>query len=372
MLLTTLPTGDPVYRYNQCLVVPFQGPRTVLSTCPLNGGYREDLTCVMNNDAKPGTGMACTLRAPTYEAHMALIAREAGMDSAHTAAMSTAASMENAAIVTRESDGILVSAVVTGGIEVNGGRAGDPASWKEVQGQPVEIRQGTINIMVFFNVNLTPGALTRALVTCTEAKTAAIQELMAPSRYSMGLATGSGTDGTILVARRDSEVTLTNAGKHSKFGELIGLAVKQAVKEALDLQSGLNPRRQHQVARRVDRFGITEQSLWDRCASPAMNRAEFSEQFHRVSCDGSTVTCVSLYAHLLDQLMWGLLEPREVWDMGQTLLAMLREPYRPAGPVPEEREAMLSFLIEELARVLLERITVCTPGSSGSEIHTSK
>lgn len=118
MLLTTLPTGDPVHRYNKCIVVPFTGNRTVLSTCPLNGGYREDLTAVLNNDGNPGAGMACTLRAPTYEEHMAIIAGEAGMDPLHTAAMSTAASMENVAITGQSFDGVTVTAVVTGGIEV--------------------------------------------------------------------------------------------------------------------------------------------------------------------------------------------------------------------------------------------------------------
>ena len=360
MKLTTLPTGDGVYRYNKCIVVPFQGKRTVLSTCPLNGGYREDLTCAINNDGNPGAGMACSLRAPTYEEHMAIIVGEAGMDPAHTAAMSTAASMENVAIRQETYENIAVTAVVTGGIEVNGGRVGDPASWTEVQGKAVEVRQGTINIMVFFSMDLTPGALTRALVTCTEAKTAAIQELVAPSRYSMGLATGSGTDGTILVANRDSEIRLTNAGKHSKLGELIGRAVKAAVKEALNKQSGLNPRRQHQAAQRVDRFGITQQSLWDRYSreAPRLDRAEFSERFHRVSTESSVVTAVSLYAHLLDQLMWELLEPGETWEMGQKLLSILLKQHLPAKEGPEDRDRMLAFMIEALEETLLALITV--------------
>lgn len=360
MLLYTLPTGDPVHRYNKCVVVPFQGNRRVLSTCPLNGGYREDLTCVLNNDGNPGAGMACTLRAPTYEEHMALIVNEASMDSAHTAAMSTAASMENVAITQESFDGVSVTAVVTGGIEVNGGRVGDPASWQEIKGKAVEIKPGTINIMVFFNIDLTPGALARALVTCTEAKSAAIQELAAPSRYSMGLATGSGTDGTIIVANRDSDTILTNAGKHSKLGELIGKAVKQAVKEALNKQTGLNPSKQHQVARRVDRFGITEQSLWDRYSAKEhlLNRADFSEAFYQLSNKSEMVTAVSLYAHLLDELMWELLAPAETWDMGQKLLGIMQKKHLPARKGPEDREEMLHFMVDALAQTLLELLTV--------------
>ena len=48
------------------------------------------------------------------------------------------------------------------------------------------VRPGTINILLFFNVDLSRGALARALVTCTEAQTAALQELLAPSRYFHG------------------------------------------------------------------------------------------------------------------------------------------------------------------------------------------
>ena len=64
MRIATLPAGDPVHRYDQCLVVPFAGARRVLSTSPMNGGYREDLTAVFNNDMNPGPGMACRMLAP--------------------------------------------------------------------------------------------------------------------------------------------------------------------------------------------------------------------------------------------------------------------------------------------------------------------
>ena len=158
------------------------------------------------------------MRAPSYEAHLALTAEALGLDPATAAGMSTAASMENVSIRTEQSGATAVTAVVTGGIEVNGGRVGDPASWDEAVGQGMPSAAGTINIMLFFNVDLTPGALARALVTCTEAKTAALQELLAPSRYSTGIATGSGTDGTIVASDRTSEICLTNAGKHSKLG----------------------------------------------------------------------------------------------------------------------------------------------------------
>ena len=63
---------------------------------------------------------------------------------------------------------------------------------------------------------MTPGCMARALVTATEAKTAAIQELMGGSLYSTGLATGSGTDNMMIIADAESENQLTYAGETRK------------------------------------------------------------------------------------------------------------------------------------------------------------
>lgn len=354
MRIATLPAGDPVHRYDQCLVVPFAGARRVLSTSPMNGGYREDLTAVFNNDMNPGPGMACRMLAPTYGEHLTAMARELGLDPETSSGISTSASMEHVSIQTESFEALSVTAVVTGGIEVNGGRAGDPAAWYEAEQKAVPLREGTINILLFFNTDLTPGAMARALVTCTEAKTAALQELLAPSRYSMGLATGSGTDGTIVVCNAEAEICLTDAGKHSKLGELIGKAVKQAVKEALRLQTGLSGEYQHQVLRRTDRFGITEQSLWEdyRKQQGKMSRADYSDRLYTVGRRGELVTAVSLYVHLLDQLIWELLSPQETYQMGRKILGIIKGRH---GEEPEQlpdREAVLERMIRELKDAL--------------------
>lgn len=364
MRLETLPTGDPVHRYRKCIAVPFTGPRRVLSTCALNGGYREDLTAVFNNDMKAGKGMECRMLGDTYEEHLTAVAEQLGLDPGLSAGMSTAAGMENAAIRTERCGKTAVTAVVTGGIDVNGGRAGDPASWDEAEEADAPVKAGTINIMLFFNTDLTPGALARALVTCTEAKTAALQELLAPSRYSMGIATGSGTDSTILVSNAGSSVCLTNAGKHAKLGELIGRAVKAAVKEALRLETGLSPESQHDVLRRTDRFGITEDTLWEvyRRQGGTMSRADFADRLERESRSGELVAPVSLYAHLLDQLQWGLLPPEEAVSAGRNVLEMLD--YRPetAGDGETVRQGgagkpgALPDMIRDLERALAARI----------------
>ena len=323
MKIGQLVTGEEVHRYKKSIVVSFNGKRRVLSTAPHNGGYREDLTAVFNQDCTVGAGMACTLKAPTYAEHMAMMAEEIGLDSAHAAGISTAAQMENVSIKTETYKEMTVTAIVTGGIEVNGGRIGDTASWNELEAKTsVHGKNGTINMMIFFNVDLAEGTLARALVTATEAKTAAIQELLAPSRYSMGLATGSGTDSTILAANMDSPICLTNAGKHSKFGELIGKAVKAAVKEALYLQTGLGAGTQHEAVKRMERFGLSNDLLWQNYTGKK-SRALFEEYLETFLRQGMLVTYTSLYAHLLDQFMWGMIDAAEVKEGADALLGLM-------------------------------------------------
>lgn len=367
MRIATLPTGDPVHRYEKCIVVAFGGKRRVLSTCPFHGGYREDLTAVFNNDINQGPGMECRMLSEDYEEHIKLMAKKLGLDPDTSTGMATAASMENVSIQTEQSGNTIVTAVVTGGIENNAGRAGDPASWDEAEEKQSPVRAGTINIMLFFNVDLTEGALPRALVTCTEAKTAAIQELLAPSRYSMGLATGSGTDGTIVVCNAEAELRLTNAGKHSRLGELIGKAVKRAVKEALKLQTGLSPESQHHVLKRVDRFGITETDLWENCRNRELSRADFSDRLYRIGQRGDLTASVSLYVHLMDQLAWGLLAPEEAWTSGRKVLNMMTDMEdinmeREAEPAKTADAADSAVMLNDMIGALKEtlcRIVCC-------------
>ena len=262
-MIFKLSTGDEVHRYQKTIVVQFQDERKVLSTSLLNGGYCEDLNAVYNHDENPGAGMECKMEVPDHKENARLLIDRLGLDPERTAGISTAASMDNVSIKSKTYKDITVTAIVTGGVEVNGGRVGDPTIFHEEDGKFTELKHGTINITLVIDADLPSETMTRALVTCTEAKTAALQELMAGSNYSRGLATGSGTDGTIIISNSKSKKRLLFAGKHSKLGELIGLTVKAAVKEALFLQSGLCPESQHSLLKRGKRFGINEDRLWE-------------------------------------------------------------------------------------------------------------
>lgn len=325
--LCTLSTGDEVYFYDKSIVICFQGKRKVLSTSVYNGGYHEDFSAVYNYDAKLGAGMPCEMLADNYVEHMRLVSERLGLDPDKVSGMGTAASMENVAIEMLQFKELTVTAIVTGGIETNGGRVGDPAEYYKPLEKPV--KYGTINIMLVLDCDLDPGTLARALVTCTEAKTAAIQELMDGSKYSCGLATGSGTDQTMLVCNAESELVLDGAGKHSKLGELIGKAVMAAVKKALARQSGLTPKMQHNVFRRLKRFGVRPDILWQtfRSGHPQVIKPCYLVTAEKLAREEVMLTFTSLYIHLLDQYLWQLISAQEMQLAGQELLKLLADKY---------------------------------------------
>ena len=354
-----LPGGDEVLRYDKSLVVRFSGKRKVLSTGPNNGGYRKDMEAVFNNDCSTGE-KSCEMRAATYSEHMKIVAEDdLGLDRDKSTGLSTTVNMDNVSIQTMNYEDFSVTAIVTGSIRTNGGRIGDPAIWHEKSEISYSVPPGTINIILYIDADLSEGALARALVSCTEAKTAAIQELLAPSRYSRGIATGSGTDGTIIICNADSEVLLTNAGKHCKLGEYIGKTVMKAVKEALYRQSGLCPVYQHDVLHRMDRFGVTSDTLWEKYitdnrqgekradkekradeeksteAESSANKEKaqkeklfdwecFMDRLDDLKTESVLVTQTSLYAHLIDQFDWGMLDFNEVQEAAGHILKVIR------------------------------------------------
>ena len=313
MTLYTFANGDKLTRRGQALIISFNGRRDVLSTAAINGGLQKDLKWVFNHDCKIGGQKDAPIKAPTYAGHMAVIAGMLGLDPAYASGLSTAADMVNVAIESQTHEDLTVTAAVTGGIDVNGGRVGDPAGWHEVDGVSLPVG-GTINILLHIDAHLTEGALTRALVTCTEAKTAALQELLAPSLFSSGIATGSGTDGTIIITNPDAYPMLTYAGKHSKLGELIGRTVMSAVKKALYLQTGIGSEQQFDIFCRIGRYGITREKLLRE--SPGIDQ----KKLRALSTLSTMVTLTSLYVHLLDQLSWALLSPSDVKPAAKTLL----------------------------------------------------
>jgi adenosylcobinamide amidohydrolase len=143
----------------------------------------------------------------------------------------TGADMDNLAIKRKRFKEMEVYALVTAGVKSNAVRM------SKDQGRFYE--PGTINIILLPNMELTPRAMTRAIISATGAKTAALQDLDIRSSYTslINQATGTGTD-NIIVVEGDGK-RIDNAGGHSKMGELIAKVVYKAVQEAIYKQNGI-------------------------------------------------------------------------------------------------------------------------------------
>lgn len=306
-LLFKSSAGERVFRCASSIFVQLPPQRSVLSTSWLNGGYRKDLECVFNHTIS-FHGDEEELKGGSAESHLSLAAEELGFNPALSTGLLTAANMGKASVVTHSFRGVEVTAIVTGGIDVNGGRAGDPASYFQENGR-TRMVGGTINTILLIGANLPEYSMTRAVMTATEAKTVALQELMAHSRYSSGIATGSGTDMIAVIADRTSPFNLTDSGKHSKLGELIGRCVIDATKEALAKQSELNPLSQRNMFVRLERFGIDEKAVWKTAASMGgdCSKVRFREGLKEMSTDPSLVSAASSVLHIVDEVSWGLM-----------------------------------------------------------------
>jgi adenosylcobinamide amidohydrolase len=226
--------------------------------------------------------------------------------------MGTAANMIYAAHETAEAGGLRVDAIVTAGVEANAVCAGDAAEWIETESGWNKAQQvaGTINTIVAIDRPLAPEALVRALMTVTEGKTAALTELSVSSRYSQDLATGTGTDQICLAApARDGGYAYTSASPHTKLGELLGRAVRNATKQALKWQNGLEPSLTRSLIHALRRFGFSEnvflEAMRSRLNEPLMRLLEKNR--NAVFYEPQVAAAAYAYAAIWDRVRFGVL-----------------------------------------------------------------
>jgi len=146
----------------------------------------------------------------------------------------------------------------TAGIRSNALRIGfDKATSYQKNGDFIKI--GTINIMLLTNLFLDEPALISSIITITEAKGAALQDLDIRSSYTPieNQATGTGTDNVIVVSGNKGKITYT--GGHSKFGEIAGKAVYFSVKEGIKKQNSISQERP--IVERLKERGISKEDI---------------------------------------------------------------------------------------------------------------
>ncbi|MCF8041740.1 MAG: adenosylcobinamide amidohydrolase [Desulfarculaceae bacterium] len=248
---------------HRALLVAFKQPMMVLSTLE---GQREGVRLVGNHYMPPpswGLGHGGGLDELRDRVVAAL-----KIDPKTSAMLFTGADMNNLSVQRREDQGLEVYALVTAGAMHNALRiAAEGGAYRE---------PGTINILVLANRSLTPRAMARALVTITEAKTAALQDLdLRSSKRPLAYqATGTGTDNIIVVQGAGPKATLT--GGHSRLGALMAQAVHAGVLEALAKQNRLHPQRH--VLLRLRERGVSLYALANRknatCPGVSLGRLE--------------------------------------------------------------------------------------------------
>jgi adenosylcobinamide amidohydrolase len=319
MLLNTYFDAVELHRNDKFVALRFLTPQRVISTSLMNGGIADGLDLIYNHQGCEPAGPLC--RHPSSavlarpDLYAAALLERHGFGGLRAAQLGTAANMNNLAVVLEEYRDIAVLAVATGGVESNAARAGDPASGYEFDDHYEPIKRepppahGTINVMIALNQPILEGALVRAVMTATEAKSAALQELSVPSRYSSGLATGTGTDQIAICAPATGPAKpLRGAGHHTTAGELIGKAVRRAVKETLLFQNGMHPSERCSCMRLMERFGLRGEALMD-AVLPLLS-ADAREGLRQVpqllDRDPLTVLAVAAFIHVHDQLAWGI------------------------------------------------------------------
>jgi len=231
---------------HRTLLVSFKSPRLIVST---DGGQRQ--VKAVGNSFSPVPTWSIYHQFGYGESQKNLL-RLLKLEADSVDILGTGADMNNLAVTSAAFKDLKVIALVTAGVEGNALRTGkDIGNYYE---------PGTINIIVLVSHALSPRAAARALITITEAKTAALWDMDVRSVQSAlaNPATGTGTD-DIIVVSGDQKPELGWSGGHTKLGQLISEVVYAGVEEALLKQNGKLPVRD--VFEWLEERGLAVQTL---------------------------------------------------------------------------------------------------------------
>lgn len=190
-----------------------------------NGGIREASTIL--NRRVPLTYLCDD---PVRE--MRAYLEGAGMDSDRTIGLLTAAKLTHASIVDESGDMYRLAVCTTAGTR-NAAKAG-----MKRETYPAYY-PGTINTIVMVDARMTDGAMLNAMMTATEAKSAALRDADIRDEAEPSLhATGTTTDACVIAVsqRADHPVVHAYAGCASAIGNAIGRLVYASVAEAVRTQ----------------------------------------------------------------------------------------------------------------------------------------
>lgn len=203
------------------LIVSFSAPVRFLSWAVLNGGFCQ-AQHIINYHVTGDNALFCAAPGPWLERAASGLGLEGKV-----IGMATAVEMKNFVRVSQEGGIPKVTCFATVGCG-NALCVGDPASVTiEKPAPPLH----TINMILIVQPGLTDAAMVEAVQIATEGRVRALYENGIKSSQSSLRATGTGTD-CVAIASLGDDVE-SYCGKHTKVGELIGLAAYTAITKGL-------------------------------------------------------------------------------------------------------------------------------------------
>lgn len=326
--------NDELYYLKDTIFVKFNVKRNGFSTSKLNGGFSRNLQSVFNHHLSQEN--IDYLENHDVEDYLIQLCWSLNIDSSYTTGLVTLARMKNVSVVYKTFKSIEVVAITTAGVRTNASRAGDPSSYYEENG-----KFGTINIILLTNVRLADETLLEAFMTATEAKTVALNSLKIPSQYSNHYATGTGTDGLAVFSNLESDNILTNAGKHSKLGELIGQAVIESVKKAVRKQVWLTPKSQSNVLVRLNRYTLDINKFYDELDC---DKEEFIVELQKEMKKQDNVAITSSVLNLIDEVEDNLIEKEDALVLAQNIIKENCNSY----PIRKLLEYWINYFIQKV------------------------
>lgn len=299
-LIENFSDGDKMYSSQNTLLIKFANKRNGIITSLINGGYSEEFEGVFNHQISQKSideTESGEIDINIYINNLIEnLAKNFNLNEKEISGLITSANMNNIGISIEKFRKLEVIALSTAGTNVNAISAGDQAGYYEENGK-FDLKIGTINTIILINSKLNESTLLQAEITATEAKTVALRELLTSSRYSTKVATGTGTDGIGIFSNLNSQNHLSNAGKHSKLGELIGKAVIKSIKESLSKQIWLTPTYQSNALIRLARYDVDINEFYENIE----NKEKFLTELMKVNRNSELVGYISLILYVLDQ-----------------------------------------------------------------------
>ena len=303
---------DEVYYLKDSIFVKFNSKRNTISNSILNGGINNDLKYLFNHHLSQET--LDYLENHDLKEYLIKHCADLNFDFRFSCGLVTLALMKNLSIVTKKHNNLEVTAITTAGVRVNAVRAGDDSSYWEENG---EFHAGTINTILLINSKLSQSTLVEAFMTASEAKTVALDSLKIPSQFSNGFATGTGTDGLTIASNLDSSNLLTNAGKHSKLGELIAKSIIESIHVAIKKQVWITPSSQSNVLVLLNRYKLDINQFYD---SINQDKHSFISQLKFDSKIQENIAVTTSVLNLMDDVENGIIAKDVAHDLANSLL----------------------------------------------------